>query len=235
MAPEARRHGETSKSARNAAPIRHQPREIRDAAGPSVPAVPENRLRPFLVYAVLLVIVAVLGARWLHRERGDTAPPAAGGSATIEVKAQAGSRATVHVAGEVRHPGVYRLPPGARVHDAVSRAGGPTRRADTTQINLAAKVEDGRQVLVPARVVAGGATSGGSSAAISAPGAGVPVNLNTATLEQLDALDGIGPQTAQQILEYRDANDGFGSVEELDEVPGIGDKRLESLREQVRV
>jgi competence protein ComEA len=196
--------------------------------------VPENRLRPLISYAFILMVVALIGARWLHRE--STAPSAAvaRGDAAIEVRTQAGERATVHVTGEVRHPGVYRLRPGARVHEAVARAGGPTRRADTTQINLAAKVEDGRQVLVPARVAAGavGASAGGPAAASAS---GLPVNLNTATLEQLDALDGIGPQTAQQILEYRDANDGFGSVEELGEVPGIGDKRLASLREQVRV
>ncbi len=197
--------------------------------------MPENRLRPLIVYALVLAVVALIGARWLQRERGDPAPVAGSGSASIEVRAQAGGRATVHVAGEVRRPGVYRLPAGARVHDAVRRAGGPTRWADTTQINLAAKVEDGRQVLVPTRAVTVTGATGGGSAVTSGPGTGVPVNLNTATLEQLDALDGIGPQTARQILDYRDANDGFGSVEELGEVPGIGDKRLESLREQARV
>ena len=117
------------------------------------------------------------------------------------------------------------------MHDAVTRAGGATRAADTAQINLAAKVEDGRQVLVPRK-----APSGASAVAGSRPdGVVVPVNLNTATLEQLDALDGIGPGTAQQILDFREANDGFSSVEELDDVPGIGDKRLATLREQVRV
>ena len=193
--------------------------------------MPENRLRSLVVYALILAMVALVGSRWLQRELGaaSTGRPIAG--AAIEVEADAGERATVHVAGEVRRPGVYRLRAGARVHDAVSRAGGPTSRADTTQINLAAKVEDGRQVLVPGRAEAPGGIAGSGASA----DAGLPVNLNTATLEQLDALDGIGPQTAEQILEYRDANDGFGSVEELGEVPGIGDKRLESLRQQVRV
>ena len=198
--------------------------------------MPENRLRPLIVYALILAVVAMVGARWLQRERATAAPQGSGDVAAIEVRAQTGKRTTVHVAGEVRRPGVYRLRAGARVHEAVDRAGGPTGRADTTQINLAAKVEDGRQVLVPPSAdAASTAVTGSGGAPSAAPGSGVPLNLNTATLEQLDALDGIGPQTAQQILEYRDANDGFGSIEELGEVPGIGDKRLASLREQVRV
>ena len=192
--------------------------------------MPENRLRSLVVYALILAMVALVGSRWLQREGGAASAGRPVAGAAIEVEADGGGRATVHVAGEVRRPGVYRLRAGARVHDAVNRAGGPTARADTTQINLAAKVEDGRQVLVPGRAEALGGVAGGASA-----DAGLPINLNTATLEQLDALDGIGPETAEQILEYRDANDGFGSVEELGEVPGIGDKRLESLREQVRV
>jgi competence protein ComEA len=138
----------------------------------------------------------------------------------------------VHVAGAVRDPGVYRLRAGARVDDAVGRAGGATSKADLSQVNLAAEVEDGRQVLVPERLTA-------AEAAAAAPGTpgtpAIPLNLNTATLEQLDELDGIGPATAQQILDYREAQGGFGSVEELAQVPGIGDKRLASLREQVRV
>ncbi|CAA9478546.1 MAG: hypothetical protein AVDCRST_MAG65-1308 [uncultured Solirubrobacteraceae bacterium] len=198
--------------------------------------MPEIRRRPLITYAVILAVVALLGARWIQRERSAPAAGEATGQAAIRVQAESGGRATVHVAGEVQRPGVYRLRTGARVHDAVDRAGGPTRRADTTQINLAAKVEDGRQVLVPARPEDPPGVPPAGATTTSAPGgADVPINLNTATLEQLDSLDGIGPATAQQILDYRDANDGFGSVEELGDVPGIGDKRLASLREQVRV
>lgn len=92
-------------------------------------------------------------------------------------------------------------------------------------------------MLLPATAPAGAPAdgAGGSSGAAAGSAAGVPLNLTTATLEQLDTLDGIGPATAQQILDYRQANNGFGSVEELGEVPGIGEKRLASLREQVRV
>ena len=194
-----------------------------------------DRTRSLALYAVVLAVVALIGARWLGRDSDAPPPDSSDGPPAIEVRAQAGERATVHVTGEVRRPGVYRLRSGARVHDAVIRAGGPTARADTTQVNLAAKVEDGRQILVPARPDAQAGGSGPAVATGASPEAAVPINLNTATLEELDGLDGIGPATAQQILDYRDANDGFGSVEELGEVPGIGDKRLASLREQVRV
>jgi competence protein ComEA len=118
------------------------------------------------------------------------------------------------------------------VNDAVRRAGGPTGAADLTQVNLAAELQDGRQVLLPARTTGQGG-AGGAAGSPSAPG--VPLNLNTATAEQLDELDGIGPATAKQIVDVRTAKGGFGSVDELAEVPGIGDKRLATLREQVRV
>ena len=138
----------------------------------------------------------------------------------------------VHVAGAVRRPGVYRMRAGSRVDDAVTRAGGPRRRADLSALNLAAELEDGRQVLVPLRA-AGASARGGRGRRAAQPG--VPLNLNTATPEQLDELDGIGPATAEQIVSYREAHGGFGSVDELDQVPGIGETRLASLREQVRV
>ena len=138
------------------------------------------------------------------------------------------SRVTVHVAGAVRRPGVYRLSARARVVDAVRRAGGARRRADLAALNLAAKLEDGRQVVVP-RPRRDGRAAG------DAPAEGVPLDLNTATAEQLDELDGIGPGMAGSILEYREEHGGFGSIEELGQVPGIGEKRLAALREQVRV
>jgi competence protein ComEA len=112
----------------------------------------------------------------------------------------------------------------------VRRAGGARRRADLSAVNLASARQDGRQVLVPLRAPGGGAAT---VAGATAPG--VPLDLNTATVEQLDELDGIGPATAQQIVSYREAHGGFGSVEELDQVPGIGETRLAALRDKVRV
>jgi competence protein ComEA len=151
----------------------------------------------------------------------------------VRVEHRAGGPALVHVAGEVRRPGVYRLRAGARVEHAVARAGGPTRQADLDALNLAAKVDDGRQVVVPARapaVAAPGAVAGATGSAASGP-----VNLNSATAEELGTLDGVGPATAEKIIAYRTEHGGFSAVDELDQVPGIGAKRLEALRPLVTV
>jgi competence protein ComEA len=178
-----------------------------------------------------LVVMVVLGLTQLRRGGGESAAAPRGAEAAIAVQEEGGGggRLVIHVAGAVRQPGVYRLRSGARVDDAVQRAGGATRRADLGGLNLAAELEDGRQVLVPER--ARGAAPAGGAAPEPAPGQ--PLNLNTATLEQLDTLSGIGPVTAQKIIDYREELGGFGSVEELGEIPGIGDKRLASLREEV--
>jgi competence protein ComEA len=194
-----------------------------------VPEIPPAQLA---LYAAALIAVVLLGARWLGG--GEAVAPAASEAPAIEIREGHG-RAVVHVAGEVRRPGVYRLRSGARVVEAVRKAGGPTRRGDLSQLNLAAKIEDGRQVLVPRRTAApaGATASGPVAAAGTAPAA--PVNLNTATVEQLDTLPGIGPSTAAAIVAYRDEHDGFGSVDELDQVPGIGEGRLADLRDAVSV
>jgi competence protein ComEA len=183
------------------------------------------------------VVMLVLGVSQLRGGGGDEPVAASERDATIAVDEDGGGggRLVIHVAGAVRQPGVYRLRSGARVDDAVRRAGGATRRAELGGLNLAAELEDGRQVLVPERARGGGgAAPAPAGAAVGpAPAPGQPVNLNTATLEQLDTLSGIGPLTAQKILDFRDERGGFGSVEELGEIPGIGDKRLASLREEV--
>jgi competence protein ComEA len=178
-----------------------------------------------------VVLAVVLGLRQLGGADGAAAPPPRAPAIEVQDRAEAGGRVVVHVAGAVRQPGVYKLPANARVDDAVAEAGGPTRRADLGGLNLAATVEDGRQVLVPERARAGGTAPAAGTAA--APAEGQPLNLNTATLEQLDTLSGIGPTTAQKIVEFREERGGFGSVEELGEIPGIGDKRLATLREEV--
>jgi competence protein ComEA len=137
----------------------------------------------------------------------------------------------VHVAGAVRRPGLVRVPAGARVAEAVLRAGGPGRNADLTGVNLAARVEDGQQVVVPVVGAVPGATR--PSAAAAGP-AGVKPSLGSATVEQLDEIDGIGPTLAERIVEYRTENGGFSSLDELQDVDGIGEKRLETLREALQ-
>jgi competence protein ComEA len=152
----------------------------------------------------------------------------------------------VHVAGAVRRPGLYRVPLAARVAEALERAGGPLRRAELTAVNLAARMEDGQQVVVPAAgtVPVAGAVGARASpgAAGAVPGtagafpgaAGVKLSLAAATIDQLDQLDGIGPTLAGRIIEYRDAHGGFRSVDQLREVDGIGEKRFATLREAVQ-
>ena len=127
----------------------------------------------------------------------------------------------VHVAGAVSRPGVYRLPAGSRVTDAVRSAGGFAQGANQDAINLAARLSDGQQVVVPApgtaAVAAGGAESG-------------PISLGSATADQLDGIEGIGPVTAQKIIEFRDQHGGLSSIDQLDQVDGIGPSTMETLR-----
>ena len=193
--------------------------------------MPETPRHLLALWALGLVVVVVLGVRYLGRD--DAAPPASAPAIQVGESESGSSRVTVHVAGAVRRPGVYRLASRSRVVDAVRRAGGARRRADLSALNLAAKLEDGRQVVVPLRPRAGAPVAAAAAGAATAPAG--PIDINTATAEQLDELDGIGPGMAGSILEYRKEHGGFGSIEELGQVPGIGDKRLAALREKVRV
>src|SRR5690242_7864476 len=183
----------------------------------------EDRRR-LLVLAVVVVVALALGGRLLRRpSHAPVPPPLRVARGATPAKA---ARVYVDVVGAVRRPGLYRVQTGARVADAVARAGGPTGKADLELLNLAALVADGEQVVVPRRGPAGvAAASGGGAGASSGP-----VHLNSATIEQLDALPGVGPVTAQKIVDYRTQHGGFGSVDELDAVPGIGPARLADLR-----
>jgi competence protein ComEA len=203
--------------------------------------------RPQLaVYAAAAVAILLLGARYLSSPAGGGG--AGGGAAparaaapkpsSVRVEASGSGTAVVQVAGAVRRPGVYRLRADRRVDDAVRGAGGPTAKADLAGVNLAAKVSDGQQVIVPAAGAADGAgttaaPAGAAGGARAAPGQ--KLNLNMATPEQLDQLDGVGPATAQKIVAYRQAHGGFRSVTELDQVPGIGEKKLAALKDRLRV
>ena len=141
--------------------------------------------------------------------------------------ASSAPRLFVHVVGAVHHAGLFRLRDGSRVADALERAGGPTRHADLSAVNLAAPLVDGQQVVVPRR------GSPGAVGATGAPASGSRVSLASATVEQLDELPGIGPVTAQQIVDWRTTHGPFRSVDELDDVPGIGPAKIEQLRDVV--
>ncbi|MGH2921529.1 MAG: helix-hairpin-helix domain-containing protein [Gaiellaceae bacterium] len=180
--------------------------------------------RRVLLGALIAAVALFLGVRYMVNARTPSAPAVA---AEVEpLRAESAPRLVVHVVGAVRRPGLYRLPDRSRIADAVARAGGATRRADLSAVNLAAPVADGVQVVVPVRA----ATTGGDAAQAPAAAQG-PVHLNTATLEQLDALPGVGPVTAQKILDYRQQHGAFSSIDELDAIPGIGPARLEQLRD----
>src|SRR3954447_6535962 len=193
-----------------------------------------QRRRQLLLAAVALALL-LLAARYLLPAGTATPaaplpPPPGPGAGAAGPSARVG----VDVVGEVRRPGLYRLTDGSRIADAVARAGGATRKAELAQVNLAAPLADGEQVVVPARGAGAAPPAAAGSTAGGAPGAPVaPVQLSTATLEQLDSLPGVGPATAQKILDYRTKHGAFSSVDELDAVPGIGPKRLEQLRDLV--
>ncbi len=177
---------------------------------------------------ILLLARFVLGAGTTTPAAQLPPPPAAAGPGITGLPS---SRVVVDVVGAVRRPGLYRLAQGSRIADAIARAGGASRKADLAQVNLAAPLADGEQVVVPRRGAPGSAAGGGTPAEPGA--AAAPVQLSTATLEQLDTLPGVGPVTAQKILDYREKHGAFSSVDELDAVPGIGPKRLDQLRDLV--
>jgi competence protein ComEA len=188
-----------------------------------------QRRRLLLAAAGSLALILLLGRFVLGAGTTTTAaslppPPAMAG-----VTGLPSSRVVVDVVGAVRRPGLYRLGHGSRIADALTRAGGATSKANLAQVNLAAPLADGEQVVVPQRGPGGGAGGGATSTGTSAE----PVQLSTATLEQLDSLPGVGPVTAQKILDYRQKHGAFQSVDELDAVPGIGPKRLDQLHDLV--
>jgi competence protein ComEA len=176
------------------------------------------------------------GSRYATRSAA-AAPDGRASGASVSVGAAPAASAVVHVAGAVRHPGVYHLPGGARALDAVKRAGGGAHGANLDGINLAAKVVDGQQIVVPRKVSAAAPATGGGTADDAGGGAeppAAPVGLNAADATQLQTLDGVGPATAQKIIEWRTAHGGFRSVDDLGQVPGIGPKRLAALRPHVQ-
>jgi competence protein ComEA len=195
--------------------------------------MPDLSRSQVFVYGAVAIALLLVGARAIRAEgSGAAAPPVAfdagreGGGISVET---GGSDLVVDVAGAVRRPGVYRLPSGARVIDAIERAGGPDDSAVLEAINRAARLTDGQQVMVPARGAAGVVAG-----AAGLPSEAGPIGLGSATIEQLDTIDGIGPVTAQKIVEFRDQHGGLASVDQLDEVSGIGPATMESLRARLQ-
>jgi competence protein ComEA len=189
-----------------------------------MPSLPIPRRHALVAAAVLLAVLALAG-RMLASAGSPSVQPVA---PLVPEAAPATEKLVVHVAGAVRRPGLYELKEGSRVSDAVARAGGATAKADTAAVNLAAPLADGIQVLIPSRI-AGAAGIGAGGAGGAAP----RVSLSSATIADLDALPGIGPVTAQKIVDYRSQHGGFGSVDDLDAIPGIGPARIEQLRDLV--
>lgn len=197
-----------------------------------------------LVYGAVAVAVLLIGAKWVGANPepgtssgfsgeaggidpgGGTTGAGSGAGRSTPLVSGEGQSVVVHVAGAVRKPGVYRMPGGSRVIDAVQRAGGATGAAEVGSINLAAQLADGQQVIVPGRIP-------GSAGTAAVPGDG-PISLGSATIEQLEELDGIGPVTAAAIIEYRDENGGIGAIEELEQVSGIGPATIEALRDDLQ-
>ncbi|HEV8687085.1 MAG TPA: ComEA family DNA-binding protein [Gaiellaceae bacterium] len=193
-----------------------------------MPELPVSRGRALAIIACAAVALVVAGKLLVPAgAASDGGTPARPPTA---LRARSAPPLVVHVVGAVRTPGLYKLPRGSRDADAVAKAGGPTAKADLTLLNLAARLSDGQQVVVPERTPSVSAASGAGGAAPDAAG---PVHLNSATVEQLDELPGVGPVTAQKIVDYRQSHGAFSSVDDLDEIAGIGPARLEQLRELV--
>ena len=168
-----------------------------------------------------LAVAAVAASLWYGQSSPDPAPLLVATSVVGEE-----SSITVHVSGQVAAPGLVEVDAGARVADAVAGAGGSTRNADLALVNLAAPLLDGQQIVIPEigdALVGGGVASDGR------------IHINSATAGELEQLPGVGPVLAGRIASYRDENGPFATVEDLLNVPGIGEGKLETLRDSVAV
>jgi competence protein ComEA len=203
-----------------------------------------------IVYGAVAVVLLLVGARWIrsgdaqgepeggvsYSDSSTAGAPAGDASGTFAVDAEGGTDVVVHVAGAVAQPGVYRLPAGSRVNDAVQRAGGATAHAQRDSINLAARLTDGQQIIIPVRAKTTAGAAAGSAVAGSAVEAAptTPISVGTASVEELDTIEGIGPVTAQKIVDFRDQHGGVSSVDQLDEIDGIGPATMEALRSRLQ-
>lgn len=209
------------------------------------------------IITVLVAVILAGGAYWMLKyfhptlflgepdlvvEPEAAPPPPASTASTPKLEI------AVHVTGAVRSPGIYYLSAGARVHEAIEKAGGETEQADIHGLNLAAKIRDGQQIDVPEirQTLDVGQRLPASSATVpsvppqpsikrSAPSDGARININTATSQELQTLRGIGPAMARRIIEYRQTYGGFSTVDDLTNVKGIGEKTLEKIRDSIAV
>jgi competence protein ComEA len=191
--------------------------------------MPSDR-RLVLLAVVAGVVALVLAGRFLRGRDATSGAPLAIPAVAVSTPAVPDDLpVTIDIVGAVRHPGVFVLPVGSRARDALKRAGGPLRAADLSAVNLAVRLADGELVVIPRR----GATAAVGAVPGAAGGPGAVVHLNSATADQLETLDGIGPSLAARIVAWRAAHGGFHSVDDLGQVPGIGPARLEALRGHV--
>ena len=201
---------------------------------------PGRRGAVALVAVALLAALAVAAYVWHSRPQAESlAPPpvvSGGASAGSSSPSTSATSLVVAVSGKVRRPGVVTVPAGARVIDVLKAAGGPLPGVDLGMLNLARKVADGELVAVGAETSAPSG-AGGAAPPAGSPSGGTagPIDLNTATLADLDTLPGVGPVLAQRILDWRTEHGQFATVDQLSDVPGIGDSRLAQLRDLVRV
>jgi competence protein ComEA len=213
--------------------------------------MPELSRTQVAVYGAIAVALLFVGARAVRGEDGGASAghtssyeygseeegggEAEEGEGTFAV--EGGEDVVVDVTGAVRDPGVYRLPAGSRVDDAVKRAGGAQGKAELDAINLAARLADGQQVVVPERVAGAGTAIGtppGAVAGATTAAEEGPISLGTATAAELDTIEGIGPVTAEDIIEFREEHGGLSSVDQLDEISGIGPATMSALRERLQ-
>lgn len=210
--------------------------------------MPELSRTQIAVYGAIAVALLFVGARAVRGEAGDgsgggytssyrsyspgSGGEEAGGESNFTV-AGAGSDVVVDVTGAVRRSGVYRLPAGSRVDDAVKRAGGATGKAALDSVNLAARLADGQQVVVPEAAPPGAGGAVGAAAGARGEEDG-PISLATATAADLDTIEGIGPVTAASIVGFREEHGGLASVEQLDQISGIGPATMKALRERLQ-
>jgi len=198
--------------------------------------MPELSRTQVAVYGAIAVALLFIGARAVRGEGGeqsgstyaDYSSASEGESISVE---KGGSDVVVDVTGAVRKPGVYRMPAGSRVNDAVKRAGGETELELVFLGDLAARLADGQQVVVPEEVPGGGAVASPTGVGETEDG---PISLSTATAAELDTIDGIGPVTAEDIIKFREEHGGLSSVDQLDQVSGIGPATMEALRERLQ-